>query len=223
MCVLVFQHKKLPIDCLPPTNFPHTRCVFFQCVHMSEGWVNPTEVSRPTVNKGAFCQAQGRLWRLGRRWLVGVLGWGGVSSLEQTWMFPQFPQTLHFPAYFHSNARKESERAGEEDLRVGFRGCQGGGGGGAVSEEVSGKPGKGWGLLLASELIGTALLFYPPTKACSFWKAYEPPASQLPQSPLTTAAERSHPHPSLPSTLTDIFSHTSLSLTYSGNIPVFVS
>lgn len=35
-------------------------------------------------------------------------------------------------------------------------------------EEVSGKPGRGWGLRPASELIGTALLFYPPTERVVF-------------------------------------------------------
>lgn len=35
-------------------------------------------------------------------------------------------------------------------------------------EEVSGKPGRGWDLCSASELIGTALLFYPPTERVVF-------------------------------------------------------
>lgn len=46
----------------------------------------------------------------------------------------------------------------------------------------------------SSELIGTALLFYPPTKACSFRKASYPPAEELLQSLFTAAAERSQ-HP----------------------------
>lgn len=61
----------------------------------------------------------------------------------------------------------------------------------ASLEEASGKPRGGWGLRPFSELIGTALLFYPPTKACSFGKASYPPAQQLLQSRFTAAAERS--------------------------------
>lgn len=110
-------------------------------------------------------------------------------------MFPQFPQTSHFPAYFHSSARKareKSRRRGPQDgvqrvpgwLRRRW----------ASLEEASGKPRRGWGLRPSSELIGTALLFYPPTKACSFRKAYYPPAEQLLQSRFTAAAERSQHH-----------------------------
>lgn len=129
-------------------------------------------------------------------------------------MFPQFPQTSHFPAYFHSSARKEREksrRRGPQDgvqwvpgwLRRRW----------ASLEEASGKPRGGWSLRPSSELIGTALLFYPPTKACSFRKAYYPPAEQLLQSRFTAAAERS-PHHSF-SGLT----HFSQSNLHTGIIP----
>lgn len=107
---------------------------------------------------------------------------------------PQFPQTSHFPAYFHSSARKErgKSRRGPQDgvqrvpgwLRRRW----------ASLEEASGKPRRGWGLRPSSELIGTALLFYPPTKTCSFRKAYCPAAEQLLQSRFTAAAERSPHH-----------------------------
>lgn len=134
------------------------------CVYAA--WVNPTVVSKPTVNKGAFCE------------ILGGWGWrgGGVSSLEQAWMFPQFAQTSHFPAWFHSSARKEEEdlRAGSVDEEVVLVRA-----GGCVFEESSGKL-SGRGLHPASELIGTALLFYPPTERVAFgshWSRW--PASSL--------------------------------------------
>lgn len=123
-------------------------------------------------------------------------------------MFPQFPQTSHFPAYFHSSARKEREksrRRGPQDgvqwvpgwLRRRW----------ASLEEASGKPRGGWSLRPSSELIGTALLFYPPTKACSFRKAYYPPAEQLLQSRFTAAARGAR-------TIPFLASRTSASLIY---------
>lgn len=129
-------------------------------------------------------------------------------------MFPQFPQTSHFPAYFHSSARKETERSRRREPRDGVQRVPGWlGRRWASLEEVSGKPRGGWGLRPSSELIGTALLFYPPTKACSFWKAYYPPADQLPQSRFTAAAERSRHHSFFGLT------HFSQSNLHTGSIP----
>lgn len=114
-------------------------------------------------------------------------------------MFPQFPQTLHLPAYFRRSPRKKTSerreraregRREEVDLRVGLAGCQAGGGRGgeARSDEVSGKlKGRegGWGggrglSPRPSELIGTAVLFYPPTECVVFGRhTSRRPASEL--------------------------------------------
>lgn len=132
MCVCVFPHKNIHwlTVCHGQTfhTMAHTCSFFFfhfqcVCVRMSTGWVNPTVVSRPRVNKGAFCQAWGG-WGPGR-WVV--------SSLEQAWMFPQFLQTSHFPAYFHSSARREREKGG------------GGGGGGPLGGVGRRWAGSWWG------------------------------------------------------------------------------
>lgn len=86
-----------------------------------------------------------------------------LSSLRHHTSLPTFTAVLE----------KREKRVGGEDLGMGYSGCQGGGeGGGSFLEEVRGKSRGGWDLRPSSELIGTAVLFYPPTKTCSFWKAY---------------------------------------------------
>ena len=135
-------------------------------------------------------------------------------------MFPQFPQTSHFPAYFHSIARREHEKRGG-----GGGGPQGGVGRGArveVEEEVGciwggeREVGGGWGLHPASELIGTALLFYPPTEHVVFGRhtSYQPASSLSRPLPLqqrgatpTRSALNTYTH-------THTHTHTPASLTY---------
>lgn len=111
-------------------------------------------------------------------------------------MFPQFPQTSHFPAYFHSSTRKEGEasrrRPPQDGGTAGARVAEEEGG--LRSRRRAGSRGEGGACVCPGELIGTALLFYPPTKACSFGKAHCPTARQPLQSRFTAAAERSQ-HP----------------------------
>lgn len=110
-----------------------------------------------------------------------------LSSLRHHTSLPTFTAALE----------KREQRVGGEDLRMGVRrvpgrrrGRVGFAGGGEREAE-----GRGGACVRPGELIGTALLFYPPTKACSFGKAHCRTARQPLQSRFTAAAERSQ-HPS---------------------------
>ena len=99
-------------------------------------------------------------------------------------------------------------------------GCQGGGGGrgGVYLRRWAGSRGGG-GLASSQWAHWNSVVVLSSYRACSFWKAYELPAGQLPQSPLTAAAERSHPHSFSPQHLhthkhTHTHTHTPASLTY---------
>lgn len=129
-------------------------------------------------------------------WWVGQGGGGPVwykhecslSSLRHRTFLPTFTAAL-----------KESRRE-EEDLGVEKGGVPGWRWRWGAFEEVSGKLREGWGLHPASELIGTALLFYPPTERVVFGRhtssrpssslsrphccsREEPPRRSLPQIP----------------------------------------
>lgn len=156
--------------------------------------------------------------------MAGVEAWsvvGVASSLERAMNVPSVPSDIAPPCLLSQEPlkkekKKERGREGgvggqeEVDLRVGLPGCQAGSGVGCGEEvaalgrgerETKWEGGmlRGRGLSLRpSELIGTAVLFYPPTERVVFGRhTSRRPVNELsrPVPPRQTGAGQPPPPP----------------------------